>query len=93
MTNYERAKLNAAINTLKHKMVDNITVWDLHTIIPYPDSAVGAHWGPAFLPWHREFLHRLELALQNEMPGVSLPYWDSTLDHGKPFELVTSKID
>ena len=28
-----------------------------------------------FLPWHRRFLLRLQEALQNEDPGVIIPYW------------------
>lgn len=39
-----------------------------------------AHRGPAFLPWHREFLRRLEIDLQTVRPGVSIPYWDWTQD-------------
>ncbi|KAI1715111.1 common central domain of tyrosinase domain-containing protein [Ditylenchus destructor] len=84
MTDEQRADLTKAMNILKTKMIDNISIWDLHTVIHYPDSAPGAHWGPAFLPWHREFLRQFELALQKEVPGVALPYWDSTLDHGLP---------
>lgn len=34
------------------------------------------HQGPAFLTWHRELLLRFEAALQVEVPGVMLPYWD-----------------
>ncbi|WKY04478.1 hypothetical protein Q1695_005466 [Nippostrongylus brasiliensis] len=80
----ERQKLWRSMNTLKSISIDNITVWDLHTLVHYPDSAPGAHWGPAFLPWHREFLRQFEVALQNEEPSVALPYWDSTLDQGLP---------
>ncbi len=39
----------------------------------------GAHGGPAFLAWHREYLRRYELALETVDPRVTLPYWDWTL--------------
>uniref|UniRef100_A0AC35FDD3 Tyrosinase copper-binding domain-containing protein n=1 Tax=Panagrolaimus sp. PS1159 TaxID=55785 RepID=A0AC35FDD3_9BILA len=84
LTENERKNLNEAMNALKSKYIDNVTIWDLHTLIHYPDSAPGAHWGPAFLPWHREFLRQFEVALQREVPGVALPYWDSTIDNGLP---------
>lgn len=29
-----------------------------------------------FLPWHRAYLYRLELALQTEEPKCTLPWWD-----------------
>jgi len=38
-------------------------------------SRNAAHRGPAFLPWHRVFINKLEEALKAEVPGVTLPYW------------------
>lgn len=29
-----------------------------------------------FLPWHRAYLYRLELALQTQVPRCTLPWWD-----------------
>lgn len=40
----------------------------------------GIHNSALFLPWHREFLRRLELDLQAIDPAVNLPYWDWTID-------------
>jgi len=39
------------------------------------------HGGPAFLPWHREFLRRYELDLQAIDSSVFLPYWDWTVEN------------
>lgn len=43
----------------------------------------GIHWGPAFLPWHRDFLRKLEQALQAHEASLSLPYWDWTEDNAR----------
>jgi tyrosinase len=40
-----------------------------------------AHRVPAFLPWHRAFLRRLEVDLQGIAPTVTIPYWDWTVDN------------
>jgi tyrosinase len=40
----------------------------------------GAHRGPAFLPWHREFLMQLEQALRSVEPDTFIPYWNWTVD-------------
>jgi tyrosinase len=39
-----------------------------------------AHQGPAFGPWHRQYLREFELLLQRFDPGVTLPYWDWAAD-------------
>jgi tyrosinase len=50
-----------------------------------PPTAIGpavgaspAHGNDAFLPWHREFTRRFEVALQSIDPTVTIPYWDWT---------------
>ncbi|HEY7246753.1 MAG TPA: tyrosinase family protein [Xanthobacteraceae bacterium] len=44
-----------------------------------------AHRCPAFLPWHREFLHQIELDLQAVLrdPNIGIPYWDWSVDHSR----------
>lgn len=44
-------------------------------------AMASAHRGPAFLPWHREYLRRFEVALQAIDGSVTLPYWDWTVDN------------
>ena len=36
------------------------------------------HGTDIFLPWHRAYLYFFELALQDRVPQVSLPWWDWT---------------
>ena len=49
-----------------------------NTVSPFRRNS--AHRGPAFLPWHREFLRRFELDLNAIDNDVTLPYWDWTVD-------------
>lgn len=44
--------------------------------LPLPISCV--HHRELFLPWHRAYLYMLEKALQERVPGVTLPWWDWT---------------
>ena len=37
-----------------------------------------------FLPWHRAYLYRFELALRDLEPGVTLPWWDWSFDAEHP---------
>lgn len=40
-----------------------------------------SHGGPAFLPWHRQFLLEFEDTLRQVNPNVTVPYWDFTVDN------------
>lgn len=44
-------------------------------------DVMSAHMGPAFFPWHRQFLHMFEQQLQEIDPSVTLPYWDWAADN------------
>ena len=44
--------------------------------LPLPISCV--HNDELFLPWHRAYLYFFEKALQDRVPGVTLPWWDWT---------------
>jgi hypothetical protein len=52
---------------------------------PYVAQHQGAgshgHGGPAFFPWHREYLIRFENDLQSVDPSVNIPYWDWTAEN------------
>jgi hypothetical protein len=79
-------KLKAHIVNPAAPVADQYSVYDQFTSLHYAVFAVASaaanpfynagHGGPAFLSWHRELLLRFEQALQNEVPGVMLPYWD-----------------
>ncbi|WP_415948041.1 tyrosinase family protein [Streptomyces sp. KLOTTS4A1] len=38
------------------------------------------HMTPTFFPWHRQFLLEFERELRRIAPGVTVPYWDWTVD-------------
>ncbi|UMM11436.1 hypothetical protein L5515_000726 [Caenorhabditis briggsae] len=80
LTDDERNRLHAAFRALKNNG-EYDRIGRIHSQM---SAAGGAHSGPAFLPWHREFVKRVEFALRQVDPSVSLPYWDSTLDSGLP---------
>lgn len=49
--------------------------------LPLPISCT--HHNELFLPWHRAYLYLFEKALQDQAPGVTLPWWDWTAGHAE----------
>lgn len=49
--------------------------------LPLPISCT--HHNELFLPWHRAYLYLFEKALQDQVPGVTLPWWDWTSGHAE----------
>ncbi len=47
--------------------------------LPLPVYCI--HHEELFLPWHRAYLYMMEKALQERVPGVTLPWWDWTSHH------------
>lgn len=72
LTVAERQAFTSAVNQLR-------TNGGYDTYVQQHQGAMGhGHGGPAFFPWHREFILRFERDLQAIDPTVSLPYWDWT---------------
>ena len=79
----ERIKLLNAFVTLDSVLYhDGVTKWDKQEQIHKNAHQAGqdVHEGPAFIPWHREIVNRLERLLRIIDPQVSLHYWDWTTD-------------
>jgi hypothetical protein len=61
---------------------DGVSFWDkqedIHKNAHF--NGVDVHSGPAFIPWHRVLVNRLEELLREVHPELSLHYWDWTTD-------------
>lgn len=106
LSDNEKVLFISAVKALKHpynpkpstgptNLYDQYVAW--HYIAgnkPTPDGdpyRTAAHSGPAFFPWHREFIRRFELDLQKTQTdimspyvGVTLPYWNWAEDTRLP---------
>ncbi|CAB3403535.1 unnamed protein product [Caenorhabditis bovis] len=80
MTDNERQRWHNAVIGLKRSgEYDRLSV--MHRQV---GTNSGAHSGPGFLAWHREYVKRLEIALRMIDPGIAMPYWDSVLESYLP---------
>jgi tyrosinase len=87
LTSDEKLRFVSALRGLKKKpspWQEDVSVYD--TFVLWHRDAFGcavmaAHMGPAFFPWHRQFLLLLEEQLQVIEPTVTIPYWDWTTDN------------
>jgi tyrosinase len=81
MTAAQIAELRSAFTVLKSQDRDDdrgyIHFASQHGL-PLPFECGIAHGRPAFLPWHRAYLVRLEQALRDTGHDVMLPWWDWT---------------
>jgi tyrosinase len=77
LTRAERKRFVEALLKLKRS-----GGYDRDYVRVHQEMAMSAHMGPGFLPWHREFLRRLEADLQAAADDrdLGLPYWDWTVD-------------
>jgi tyrosinase len=84
----KRMLVRALLELKRSGRYDEYVHWHHHVMAPSvlpwePNDASyrnGAHRGPAFLPWHREFLMQVEADLRSIDPLAFVPYWDWTAD-------------
>ncbi|XP_061167529.1 uncharacterized protein LOC133176420 [Saccostrea echinata] len=79
MTEQERANFHRAILLLKQDTTIRPNRYDALGLVHFR-MVDNIHHGGAFLAWHRIFITIFENALRQMVPGVTLPYWDSTMD-------------
>ena len=93
LTAKEKAEFVAAARELQqtYRPGKKVSIYDeyvhLHVMAMHEADI---HNGPAFFPWHRQFLRNFELELQAINPNVTLPYWDFTVDN-KPTSSLWAK--
>ncbi|WAZ19848.1 tyrosinase family protein [Streptomyces cinnabarinus] len=105
LTAQERDKFLEAVIRLKNRPAPagpaGTSVYDqfvaLHSAVmavhppghPVGETVNFAHWNIGFCAWHRQYVRQFEKALQTEVPGVTVPYWDWTDHPGAVAKLFT----
>lgn len=63
LSSAERDRFHRAIRRLKDSFMDGTRTYDIFVGYHQASMAPGAHFGPAFMPWHREFMLRYCISL------------------------------
>jgi tyrosinase len=77
LTDEELAALRQAFR-LAMEVSDSRGYGHFASLHGFPEPGYCEHRNQLFLPWHRGYLYYFEQALQDLVPGVTLPWWDWT---------------
>jgi len=79
LTNDELAALREAFTLLyEMRASDDRSYQYIAGVHGFPSPVYCAHGDPMFTVWHRPYMLMLEKSLQEQVPGVTIPYWDWT---------------
>jgi tyrosinase len=77
LSDVELAALREAFRRVQERQ-DSRGFGHFASIHGIPEPGYCEHGNQLFLPWHRGYLYHFEQALQDEVAGVTLPWWDYT---------------
>src|SRR5688572_25373386 len=77
LTDDELEALRAAFRAAQ-ELTDSRGYGHFASLHGFPEPGYCEHRNQLFLPWHRGYLYFFEQALQDLVPGVTLPWWDWT---------------
>jgi hypothetical protein len=73
---------------------DGVSYWHKQQEVHADMNSMNKHDTPLFAPWHREFINRYELLLQEKDPTVRLLYWDWTVNpETGPFNFFANSME
>lgn len=86
-TQMTTAEKTALANAWNHLWNNSTYIQDAANLHAVNFNGGRIHWCPSFLPWHRDFLRKMELELQAIDSSVTLPYWDWTRADSKDIDI------